>query len=200
VPGYLFPDEHELILEEALSAPAGDFLEVGAWFGKSTSLLAGAVEQRGRDEKVITIDPFTGEGEERDRLVHRLLHGRSCYFDEFLRLAKELGYYRHVVPVATFSQTALAALRARVGFVFLDGDHRREAVERDFALVEPLLVPGARILFHDARNQHYPGVAAALERILEDHPEFERHAAEGTVVAVTKGAAGASVTGDAADA
>lgn len=188
VPGYLFEGEHEFILRQALAAPAGDFLEIGAWFGKSTSLLAGAAEERGRGEKVITIDTFTGEGHDGDREVHRVLHGRSCYFDEFLRLAKELDYFRHVVPVATFSHAALATLRGPIGFAFLDGDHRREAVEQDFDSIEPLLVSGARVLFHDAGNPLYPGVREAVERIVSDRGEFGYQDEGGTIVALRKAA------------
>lgn len=53
---------------------------------------------------------------------------------------------------------------------FIDGDHSREGVTRDFEAVKPLLEPGDRVIFHDTKkgelgvyrfwkmiNRNYPG-------------------------------------------
>lgn len=52
------------------------------------------------------------------------------------------------------SPETLARVRAMLGgrlvdFLFLDGDHRYEAVRRDFELYEPLVRPGGLVAFHD---------------------------------------------------
>ncbi len=86
IPGYLFLGEHEFILHKAGSAPAGDFVEIGVWFGKSTSLLAGAVVDRNRNEKVFSFHPFTNEGEERDRKNHAILHGLKMCFQHLWKM------------------------------------------------------------------------------------------------------------------
>lgn len=187
IPGYLFKEEHEFILEQAAGAPAGDFLEIGAWFGKSTSLLAGAVADRGRDEKVFSVDPFTNEGEERDRQIHAILHGQKNVFPAFVENAKRLGYYDQVIPVATLSTIALPAMNLRIGFAFIDGAHDEASVYRDFGLVKEKLAPGARVLFHDAVTPDYPGVMRAIESVLRENPEMKRaEAAAGTIVALEK--------------
>ncbi|MBU37734.1 MAG: methyltransferase, partial [Anaerolineaceae bacterium] len=36
-----------------------------------------------------------------------------------------------------------------IDFLFIDGDHRYEAVRRDFQLYSPLLRPGGIVAFHD---------------------------------------------------
>jgi len=52
------------------------------------------------------------------------------------------------------SPETLARVRAMLGgrlvdFLFLDGDHRYEAVRRDFELYAPLVRPGGLVAFHD---------------------------------------------------
>ncbi len=183
IPGYLFRGEHELILQCAASAPPGDFVEIGVWFGKSTSLLAGAVVDRNRNEKVFCVDPFTNEGEERDQKNHAILHGLKNVFPSFVENAKRLGFYSQIIPIATLSTIALPALNLRVGFAFIDGAHDEDSVRSDFELLKEKLIPGAIVLFHDAIGKVYPGVLRAIDSILRENPRMVRlDQAAGTIV------------------
>lgn len=186
VPGFLMAGEPEFIFEQALSSPPGNFLEIGSLFGKSTSLICGAASERGRNEKVIAIDPFTGAGSAEERAIHRGIHGRECYFEDFIEYARRLGYYEQVIPVGAYSTTALPALGAVIAFAFIDGSHERDAVEKDFELVQALVRVGGRILFHDALIGDYPGVLQAIEACIRRYPEFRRSGECGSIVALER--------------
>jgi hypothetical protein len=190
VPGYLFRGEHEFILEQAASAPPGDFVEIGVWFGKSASLLSGAVVDRKRNEKVFCFDPFTNEGEERDRRNHVILHGLSNVFPSFVDNARRCDFYEQVIPIATLSTIALPAMSLRIAFAFIDGAHDEASVLSDFDVVKPKLLPGAIVLFHDAIGSVYPGVMRAVETILSRDPTIRRiDKTAGSIVAVRYGLA-----------
>lgn len=186
VPGFLMAGEPEFIFEQALASPPGNFLEIGALFGKSTSLICGAATERGRHEKVIAIDPFTGAGSAEERAIHKGIHGKECYFAEFIGYARKLGYYEQVIPVGAYSTTALPTLGARIAFAFIDGSHEREAVERDFDLVQALVCVGGKVLFHDALVGDYPGVLQAIEVGLSRYSNFRRSGQCASIVSIER--------------
>ena len=187
IPGYLFLGEHEFILHKAGIAPPGDFVEIGVWFGKSTSLLAGAVIDRNRNEKVFLFDPFTNEGDERDQKIHAILHGLKNVFPVFVENARCLGFYNQIIPVATLSTIALPAMNLRVAFAFIDGAHDESSAYNDFRVIKDKLLPGAIVLFHDAIGPMYPGVLRAIESILRENPGMKRvDETAGTIVALQK--------------
>ena len=63
-----------------------------------------------------------------------------------------------------------------VDFLFLDGDHRYEAVRRDFALYTPLVGRGGVVAFHDVSQRTTPdteGTAAFWAELKRSHPTDE---------------------------
>ena len=106
---------------------------------------------RNRNEKVFSFDPFTNEGEERDRKNHAILHGLKNAFPVFVENALRFCFYNEVIPVATLSTIALRAMNLRVAFAFIDGAHDESSVYNDFRLIKDKLLPGAIVLFHDAK-------------------------------------------------
>lgn len=68
-------------------------------------------------------------------------------------------------------ERVLALLDGRaVDFLFVDGNHRYEAVRRDFELYEPLVRPGGLIAFHDVSPRTTPdteGTAAFWAELKE---------------------------------
>lgn len=186
VRGFLMPGEPEFIFEQALASPPGNFLEIGSLFGKSTSLICGAATERGRGEKVIAIDPFTGAGSAEERAIHKGIHGQECYFQDFIKCACELGYYEQVIPVGAYSTTALPALGADIAFAFIDGSHERAAVEKDFELVQALVRVGGKVLFHDALVGDYPGVLQAIKTCLDRYPNYRKSGECASIVALER--------------
>ena len=157
-------------------------------FGKSTSIIAGAAEDRGLSERAFAIDPFDCGESKQDKHIHKVTHGLECYFQEFQDLAKGLNYLRNIIPIATYSQNCLPFLLFQAGFAFIDGCHDLDDVNRDFSLVYPKLVPGAIVLFHDAmtdcrafRSVVYPGVMEAIDQIKSLYPDCTEVGGQGTI-------------------
>ena len=142
---------------------------------------------RNRNEKVFSFDPFTNEGEDRDRKNHAILHGLENAFPVFVDNALRFGFYNEVIPVATLSTIALPVMNLRVAFAFIDGAHDESSVSNDFRLIRDKLLPGAIVLFHDAIGPSYPGVLRAIESILRENFEMKRvDETAGTIVVLQK--------------
>jgi predicted O-methyltransferase YrrM len=60
-----------------------------------------------------------------------------------------------IVWIESFSHEAVAAWNRPIDFLLIDGDHREEAVERDWTDWHPHVTEGGIIAFHDARI--FPG-------------------------------------------
>ena len=184
VPGWLFPGEHEFIYEQCVAAPPGHFIEIGVLFGKSASIIAGAIVDRKASEKLFAIDPFSLAGNKHDEYVHRVTHGEKNSFATFEHLALKLGYFEKVIPIATYSTLCLPHLDIRTAFAFIDGCHEEEDVWEDFSLIYPKLVPGAIVLFHDALNGPFPGIMRAIGRIKDHYSDSVELGQAGTILSL----------------
>lgn len=63
-----------------------------------------------------------------------------------------------------------------IGFAFIDGAHSKEYALNDFGKIEPLLVRGGIVVFHDV----YGGVGDAVEELMAKHFKWQWSAYEGT--------------------
>lgn len=71
---------------------------------------------------------------------------------------------------------AKAKLLGSYDLIFLDGGHRYEDIQADFADYSPMLNPGGVIGFHDIKSTTFPGVAqfwSELKAEKSDEWEFE---------------------------
>lgn len=131
IPGWLRPEDASIIYDLA-RASDGPILEIGTYCGKSTILMALAVRDAGGGQLVYSVDvdlvtQRTAMAEARSRgLEQRILfvHGTVAAFHRA---------YPHVGPSLTF----------------VDGDHSRDGVRRDLAVLEQLVPAGGAMLFHD---------------------------------------------------
>lgn len=142
------------------AAESARVIEVGAWKGRSTRALAeGGVT-------VWAVDTWQGVPD--DPHQQRGLYaetGRADIQTAFLyNLAPYLAAGR-VIPLRLSSLEAADVLRHAAGtfdFVFIDADHRYEAVAADIAAYRPLLRHGGLLAGHDyAAN--WPGVRQAVD-------------------------------------
>ena len=143
--GMIDLEEFRLLHELARAADGGCIVEVGSWRGRSTVALAlGARE--GAGAPVFAVDPheeFTG-----------VLGGKFGPEDRaaFYRAMLETGCWREVRLLNASSELLAPQWERPVALLFLDGDHRDEAVRRDFHLWLPHLAPGANVAFDDSRD------------------------------------------------
>lgn len=184
VPGAIFEGEHELLWELATRPGEGDVLEIGTFMGKSTCILAGACIERGDGSVVVTVDPFDMAGTEDQRAYHERLFPKSQgTFYEFVGAARRLGFYDHVIPLATFSANALRRGGWSFRLAFLDARHDYDAIEEDVGLSLPYLRVGGVLLFHDAAGGFWPGVERFVDERMRTDPRFRLLAEQSTMVA-----------------
>lgn len=146
IPGFMELDELEW-----LDARASEFetvLEVGCWYGRSTSALA-----HGCRGQVWTVDHFEGSPTERDGA-----HADVATIDVGRMAEENLHRFDHVDIIRGSSLEASRTFGDEsIEMVFLDGDHTREAVLVDLISWRPKC---SRLLCGHDRN--WEGVYGAL--------------------------------------
>ncbi len=144
VEGWLTREEGELLYRLARGCTGrGVIVEIGSFKGKSTIWLAKGAEA-GAGVPVYAIDPHTGSAE------HRTTgDGQIWTYEEFMNNLRRAGVEGLVHPLLTTSAEAAPSFHQPVELLFIDGDHRYEAVRQDFNLWFPKLVEGGYLLMHD---------------------------------------------------
>jgi predicted O-methyltransferase YrrM len=176
VEGWMSRDEIALLVDLAARVPREQcVVEIGNYRGRSTVALALGARDGGGAE-VYSIDPhaeFTGPRGGR--------FGREDMAHLYANLARTGVGDR--VRVVTLSSLAVARAwdGPRVGFLFVDGDHRYEAVRADYEAWRPHLARGGFVAFDDC---DYPDVARCVEERLATG-EFVPHGGAGKVRAFT---------------
>lgn len=151
----------------ALVPPEECIVEIGTYRGASACWLAsGAVG--GLGAHVYTIDPHDLPG-------YRTTTGRGRggldFTDPSIRedaraQIERCGLTEHITMIQGFSvEVGKAWEGPKVGLLFIDGDHRQDAVRRDFSAWEPHLAGDAVIAFDDYAASH-PGVPAAVSALV----------------------------------
>jgi Methyltransferase domain len=137
IEGMIGDREVELLTRLASEVEAGCIVEVGSYRGMSTIALA-----KGARVPVYAVEPhehFQG-----------VLGGtfgpadRRAFFENLLRA----GVVEQVRLVNLSSEIVTPGWQLPVGLLWIDGDHRYEAVRRDFECWEPYL--RGHVAFHDA--------------------------------------------------
>ncbi len=144
VEGWLTREEGELLYRLARRCTGrGVIVEIGSYKGRSTIWLAKGA-QAGAGVPVYAIDPHTGSEE------HQAGTGEAVWtYDEFLTNLRRAGVEQIVLPVLAESQQAARTFDQPIELLFIDGDHRYEAVRADFNLWVPKLLDGGYLLMHD---------------------------------------------------
>jgi len=144
VEGWLAREEAALLMDLAAAVPGREaIVELGNYRGRSTVALAlGA--RSGGGAQVYSVDPhveFTGPRGGR--------FGREDQAHLYANLARA-GVGAAVSVVGLDSRRVAAAWDGPgVGLLFIDGDHRYEAVRADLDAWRAHLAPGARVAFDD---------------------------------------------------
>ena len=144
VEGWLAREEAALLMDLAAAVPVREaVVELGNYRGRSTVALAlGA--RSGGGAQVYSVDPhvdFTGPRGGR--------FGRHDQEHLYANLAR-CGVGASVSVVGLESRSVAAAWGGTgVGLLFIDGDHRYEAVRADLEVWRPHLALGARVAFDD---------------------------------------------------
>ena len=167
VEGQITLSECRLLYRLAAQVREGAIAEIGSFRGLSTLCLAlGARKAPGRP-RVYAIDPhsqFTGVlgytyvPEDKDRFIENVARFHA---EEDITL------------VSCGSAEALKGWSDPISLLWIDGDHRFEAVKADFLGWEPFLMRTGVVVLHDSRNP-YLGPARIVRELLVDSKRFSK--------------------------
>jgi hypothetical protein len=147
VEGYLSLDEAQLLFELASQVSDGCIVEVGSYRGRSTVALAlGSLH--GSNVPVYAIEPhevFTG-----------VLGGRFGPGDraEFFKNMLRTNCAEIVRPISVSSEVISKGWDKPIGLLWIDGDHKYEAVKQDFACWESFVLSQGLVAFHDSLDEN----------------------------------------------
>jgi len=166
IEGWLADEEAELMVlaaRAALAEPkaAGRLVEVGAFCGKASFLLAGAARAAGGSARLTVIDPFDGVVGARDQTLKR--YGPTL--ERFKAMVAAQGLEDWIET--RIGTAAEAGWSGPVDLLLVDGLHDYAAVAADFAPFADHLPPGARVLFHDYAD-YFPGVVTFVDELVAD--------------------------------
>jgi len=150
IPTHLTFQERLTLLQTAIALPPGfAALEIGSYLGASTAFLGFAALQRGGF--VHAVDPWTNDAMGAE--------GERDTWGEFRRNTEPFRHF--IVPHRGFSADVHAREPAiPCDLLFIDGDHRYEAVAADLRLWLPSVKPGGVVAMHDIDS---PGVRRAFD-------------------------------------
>jgi predicted O-methyltransferase YrrM len=151
--GFLPADEGEALLAAALGAPAGLWLEVGTYCGRSTVHLGGAARERGAH--LVTLDHHRGSEENQPGWEWH----DSSLVDPHTGRLETLPHLRHTLWDAGLDDvvSVVVGTTQQVGrwwtspltLLFLDGNHTEQVAQHDYEVFSRSLVPGGLLLVHD---------------------------------------------------
>ncbi len=165
IPGW--SEDIERLYDHVTKTCADDatLVEVGVWFGRSVVMLGQKLLELGKaDVKVFAVDSFTGSDGVTPEMRATIDAMGGSYLKLFeVNLRKAL-VDRVVRPVQGDSAGAAEQfVDGEVDFVFIDADHRYEAVKRDILAWLPKVKRGGVIAGHDFLD---PDVNRAVKELL----------------------------------
>jgi len=149
------------------------FVELGSWFGKSSTAIADNLPE---DGILYCIDTWQGSKSEQDtnHVQARDLDGDFA-FNEFLKNLwrhVETGKLRPIRMHGVHAAKLLQDLGVKADTIFIDAGHTREEAKEDVLALAPLMREGTKenpwgaiICGHDYHQPAWPGVTEAVEEI-----------------------------------
>lgn len=176
--GESYHDKLAAFIAAICDAPAGDFIEIGALFGRSSSVIVQTLNLTGRDNAVLAVDAWKGANAHQQSLPDTLAQAAlevdwDAIADSFdinlLPLARSGRFNRLRLP----SQAAFAIYQrdhrvssepfgitdyeGAISFLHIDANHDYDAVKQDCALWTSRMKPGGWIIFDDYAWRHGSG-------------------------------------------
>ena len=150
--GFLGEEEAACLAELAAGKTV---LEIGSWYGRSTTAMARTALQ------VVAVDHFRGG-------VDQPGGGTLWTFPGFWKGLEDRGLTDKVLPiVGRFGRVAPILRAYSFGLAFVDADHTYEATIGIGRLAAALVGPGGRVVFHDYAPG-WPEVMRAVNELCGD--------------------------------
>jgi predicted O-methyltransferase YrrM len=151
--GFLPTDEGDALYDAACAAPAGTWLEVGTYCGKSTVHLGAAARAVGA--QLVTLDHHRGSEENQpgwewhDASLVDPHTQRLETLPSLRRALWDAGLDDVVTTVVGTTQQVGRWWSTPLTFLFLDGNHTHEVAQHDYAAFARHVVEGATLAVHD---------------------------------------------------
>ena len=151
--GFLPDDEATALRVAAAQAPAGLWLEVGTYCGKSTLHLGSVARSAGAH--LVTVDHHHGSEENQpgwqwhDPSLVDPHTGRLDTLPSLRHALADAELETTVTVVVGSTQQVATWWRTPVAFLFLDGNHTEATAQFDFAAFAPHVVEGGLLAVHD---------------------------------------------------
>ena len=151
--GFLPNDEAAALHAQACSAPAGTWLEVGTYCGRSTVHLGAAARHVGA--QLVTLDHHRGSEENQpgwqwhDASLVDPHTGRLETLPALRRTLWDGGLDDVVSVLVGTTQQVARWWTTPLTLLFLDGNHTEQVAQHDYTHFASHLVPGGLLLIHD---------------------------------------------------
>lgn len=139
-------------------------VEIGAYIGNTTSLMAKVLKLLGLNVKIISVDPF--------ELAWDEINNAKGSYVKYLDTIKNEKVDDACFPVVTFSDRACSVLRSRIAILVIDGCHKYECVKNDLENYQNLVVNGG-FIFVDDYGGPYPEVLQAFDEWFSKQSQFQ---------------------------
>lgn len=151
-----------------LACDGANFVEVGAWLGKSAAYMANNL--RGKNVNFWVVDTWAGNKSEMLCFEPTISENNGDVFPLFLKNMVSAGVIDMIRPIKMDSVVAASCFPdGFFDFIFIDADHTYDAVKADILAWSPKLKAG-KVLAGDDYTELFPGVRKAVDEIL---PVFE---------------------------
>lgn len=142
-------------------------VEIGTFHGETTTNIARAMPHH----FVVTVDiPFSATPKFPYNADERKYMGAAPMFPDDVK--------DRIECVLTDSADLVLSPEMEIGFAFIDGAHTYEYAKNDFTKIEPMVVGGGVVVFHDVGMS--AGVGKAVEEIMAKYPKWLWSAYGGT--------------------
>ena len=194
IPGWRLREEAVELVRLSFMLPAhAAIVEVGAFLGSGTVLLAGACKLRGSG-RVHCIDPFDASGDSFSAPIYRAIadnEDRSLR-DRFDENIGRLGVSKWVSVHKGTSETVGSRWNEPIDLLLLDGDHSPEGARAPFLRWTPFLKVGGIVALTNSSDRAYDEGHDGHRRIVVERlrpPEFSEIQCVGTTTFARRAAA-----------
>jgi hypothetical protein len=163
IEGWLEDEEAELLahlVQESLAPPVAfsRVVEIGAYCGKATFVLASLIKALGASARVLAIDRFDGVVGALDHLERK-----GPTLEKFKHMLAETNL-ASIVDIAIGGAHEIQC-EEPIALLLIDGLHDYASVAADFYAFAGHLAPGARVAFHDYWG-YFPGVCRFVDELV----------------------------------
>lgn len=140
----LLHDSEVIALQKYASGAKETIVEIGAAFGGSSLLFLLAKQAQAT---VTSIDPFIEDSMGKFQATQKKCYGHVT------QALSDIGFEKRIADwklIPDYSYNIVKTWQKPIDFLFIDGDHRYEAVKQDFEEWLPHVKKGGLIAFHDS--------------------------------------------------